>query len=153
MKHAVVGATNNTKGPDTIPEKAGDKQFGSSPSSWNIMALFNKLFSTGKKRSTSSSTQKCTAGQFPFTTDQIRVILFRECDIRGKKLLFDSSAVERIPDGPSSTGSGSATATSYASSSVHHKSIPQAQKCDHCKVLYQVGINWVLFWINIEIFN
>lgn len=103
------------------------------------MALFNKLFSTGKKRSTSSSAQKCTAGQFPFTTDQIRVILFRECDIRGKKLLFDSSAVERIPDGPSSAGS--AAATSYASSSVHHKSIPQAQKCDHCKVLYQHNTN------------
>lgn len=101
------------------------------------MALFNKLFSTGKKRSTSSSTQKCTAGQFPFATDQIRVILFRECDIRGRKLLFDSSAVERIPDGPSA---GIATATAHTSS-VHHKSIPQAQKCDHCKVLYQHNTN------------
>lgn len=76
--------------------------------------------------------------QFPFTTDQIRVILFRECDIRGRKLLFDSNAVERIPDGPSA---GSAAATAHAASaSVHHKSIPQAQKCDHCKILYQVGI-------------
>ncbi|XP_038119080.1 folliculin-interacting protein 1 isoform X1 [Culex quinquefasciatus] len=103
------------------------------------MALFNKLFSTGKKRSTSSSAQKCTAGQFPFTTDQIRVILFRECDIRGRKLLFDSNAVERIPDGPSA---GSAAATAHAASaSVHHKSIPQAQKCDHCKILYQHNTN------------
>uniref|UniRef100_A0A1Q3EZQ1 UDENN FNIP1/2-type domain-containing protein n=1 Tax=Culex tarsalis TaxID=7177 RepID=A0A1Q3EZQ1_CULTA len=103
------------------------------------MALFNKLFSTGKKRSTSSSAQKCAAGQFPFTTDQIRVILFRECDIRGRKLLFDSSAVERIPDGPSAS---SATATSHPSSAAHHnKSIPQAQKCDHCKVLYQHNTN------------
>lgn len=97
----------------------------------NIMALFNKLFSTNKKRSSSSSTQKSISGQFPFTTDQVRVVLFRECDIRGRKLLFDSSAVEKIPDGQTAA----AASTSYAS--INHKTMPHAQKCEHCKVMYQ----------------
>lgn len=71
--------------------------------------------------------------QFPFAADQVRVVLFRECDIRGRKLLFDSSAVEKISEGPlSSTG---ATTTS---GSTNCKTVPQTQKCDHCKVLYQV---------------
>ncbi|XP_029735520.2 folliculin-interacting protein 2 [Aedes albopictus] len=100
------------------------------------MALFNKLFSTNKKRNASQSSQKTSPGQFPFAADQVRVVLFRECDIRGRKLLFDSSAVEKISEGPlSSTG---ATTTS---GSTNHKTVPQTQKCDHCKVLYQHSSN------------
>jgi len=30
----------------------------------------------------------------------VRVLLFRECERRGRKLLFDSNAVERIPRDP-----------------------------------------------------
>lgn len=98
------------------------------------MALFNKLFSTNKKRSTSQSSQKSSSGQFPFTADQVRVVLFRECDIRGRKLLFDSSAVEKISEAPSTT------ITATTSASTNYK-LPQTQKCDHCKVLYQHSSN------------
>lgn len=31
-----------------------------------------------------------------FTKDQVRVVLFRECDFRGRKLLFDSKSVEKV---------------------------------------------------------
>ncbi|XP_053690391.1 folliculin-interacting protein 2 [Sabethes cyaneus] len=99
------------------------------------MALFNKLFSTTKKRSTSSSTQKSTSGQ-QFSAEQVRVILFRECDIRGRKLLFDSSAVEKLTDASTST----VTATSCGKTN-GNKTMPQCQKCDHCKVLYQHNAN------------
>lgn len=34
--------------------------------------------------------------QFPFNKEQVRVLLFRECDWRGRRLLFDSSAIEPI---------------------------------------------------------
>lgn len=33
---------------------------------------------------------------FPFSREQIRVVLFRECDFRGRKLLFDSKTVKKI---------------------------------------------------------
>lgn len=98
------------------------------------MALFNKLFSTNKKRTANQSTQKSTLGQFPFAADKVRVVLFRECDIRGRKLLFDSSAVEKITDGPVSIATAAHGTTNY-------KSLPQTQKCDHCKVLYQHSPN------------
>lgn len=33
---------------------------------------------------------------FPFSNEQVRVLLFRECDWTGRRLLFDSSAVEKV---------------------------------------------------------
>lgn len=33
---------------------------------------------------------------FTFTKDQVRLVLFRECDFRGRKLLFDSQSVQKI---------------------------------------------------------
>lgn len=33
---------------------------------------------------------------FNFSKDQVRVLLFRECDWRGRKLLFDSKAVQKV---------------------------------------------------------
>jgi hypothetical protein len=33
---------------------------------------------------------------FNFNKDQVRVLLFRECDWRGRKLLFDSKAVQKV---------------------------------------------------------
>lgn len=101
------------------------------------MALFNKLFSTNKKRNTSQSSQKLSPGQFPFAADQVRVVLFRECDIRGRKLLFDSSAVEKIPEGPSPPFTSSAATATATASTTNYKTVPSIQKCDHCKALYQ----------------
>jgi Folliculin-interacting protein N-terminus len=34
--------------------------------------------------------------QFPFHKNQVRVLLYRDCDWRGRRLLFDSSAIECI---------------------------------------------------------
>ncbi|KPJ16299.1 hypothetical protein RR48_00774 [Papilio machaon] len=31
------------------------------------------------------------------TPEQVRLLLFKECDWRGRKVLFDSSTIERIP--------------------------------------------------------
>lgn len=33
---------------------------------------------------------------FPFSSEQVRVLLFRECDWTGRRLLFDSSAIEKV---------------------------------------------------------
>ena len=38
--------------------------------------------------------------QFPFSKDQVRILLFRECDWRGRRLLFDSSAIEPVTATP-----------------------------------------------------
>ncbi|XP_058458513.1 folliculin-interacting protein 2 [Malaya genurostris] len=103
------------------------------------MALFNKLFSTTKKRSTNSSAQKSTPGESAFTADQVRVILFRECDIRGRKLLFDSGAIEKMTDASPETES--ITAAISTSSTQNHRIIPQCGKCDHCKLLFQHHTN------------
>lgn len=34
---------------------------------------------------------------FNFSKEQVRILLFRECDWRGRKLLFDSKAVQKVP--------------------------------------------------------
>lgn len=39
----------------------------------------------------------CSERLFTFSKDQVQVILFRECDFRGRKLLFDSHAVRKVP--------------------------------------------------------
>lgn len=39
----------------------------------------------------------CSHKSFEFSKDQVRILLFRECERRGRKLLFDSKAVKRIP--------------------------------------------------------
>ncbi|XP_052862628.1 uncharacterized protein LOC128269259 [Anopheles cruzii] len=102
------------------------------------MALFNKLLFNKKRSANSSTSQKASPGQFPFSADQVRILLFKECDLRGRKLLFDSSAVEKVP-------ADSVSAATNASDH-HPASIPQVQKCEHCNVVYRVrkqndGIN------------
>uniref|UniRef100_A0A182WI10 UDENN FNIP1/2-type domain-containing protein n=1 Tax=Anopheles minimus TaxID=112268 RepID=A0A182WI10_9DIPT len=71
--------------------------------------------------------------QFPFSADQVRILVFKECDIRGKKLLFDSSTVEKV-----SSDSNSAAAAAAFASDHHPSSVPQVQKCEHCNVVYRV---------------
>lgn len=34
---------------------------------------------------------------FAFNEHQVRVLLFRECDWKGRKILYDSSAIEKVP--------------------------------------------------------
>ncbi|CAG9799424.1 unnamed protein product [Chironomus riparius] len=58
------------------------------------MALFNKLFN--KRKSVKPSSSHTSSSQFPFSKDQVRILLFRECDWRGRRLLFDSSAIEPV---------------------------------------------------------
>jgi hypothetical protein len=80
------------------------------------MALFNKLFNKRKlvKPPTTQTTRQGSydfiiykfykillilkfksLSPFPFNKEQVRVLLFRECDWRGRRLLFDSSAIEK----------------------------------------------------------
>lgn len=40
--------------------------------------------------------KKFFSSQFPFNKEQVRILLFRECDWRGRRLLFDSSAIEPV---------------------------------------------------------
>ncbi|KAL1491231.1 hypothetical protein ABEB36_011859 [Hypothenemus hampei] len=72
------------------------------------MALFNRLLFPGRKTSSSSSS-KCQQPHgivnhndnnarrtTAFDPEHVRVVLFRECDFRGRKLLFDSETVQKI---------------------------------------------------------
>uniref|UniRef100_A0A182NMI0 UDENN FNIP1/2-type domain-containing protein n=1 Tax=Anopheles dirus TaxID=7168 RepID=A0A182NMI0_9DIPT len=52
--------------------------------------------------------------QFPFSADQVRILVFKECDLRGRKLLFDSSTLEKV----SSDSNSAAAAAAFASD--HH---------------------------------
>lgn len=33
---------------------------------------------------------------FPFSNNQVRIVLYRECDMKGRRLLFDSSAIQKV---------------------------------------------------------
>ncbi|XP_075164250.1 uncharacterized protein LOC142236853 isoform X2 [Haematobia irritans] len=37
-----------------------------------------------------------TKNQFPFDGSQVRILVYRECDTRGRRLLFDSNALEKV---------------------------------------------------------
>lgn len=37
-----------------------------------------------------------TSSIFPFSGEQVRILLYRECDWTGRRLLFDSSAVQKV---------------------------------------------------------
>lgn len=58
------------------------------------MALFNRLFSSRKKNYKHQDTVR--ENLFIITKEQIRILLFRECDFRGRKLLFDSESVQKV---------------------------------------------------------
>ncbi|XP_049767030.1 uncharacterized protein LOC126100466 [Schistocerca cancellata] len=65
------------------------------------MALLNKIFSSRKKNQKQGyvsfgKNESVSWKPFSFSKDQVRVILFRECDWRGRKLLFDSETVQKI---------------------------------------------------------
>jgi hypothetical protein len=50
--------------------------------------------------------------QFPFNKEQVRILLFRECDWRGRRLLFDSSAIEHVTNTTITTSTTTSTSTS-----------------------------------------
>ncbi|XP_046664895.1 folliculin-interacting protein 2 isoform X2 [Homalodisca vitripennis] len=72
------------------------------------MALFYRLFSprkTNKKDQISVTTDEGLIKDYkPYSyhleKNEVRVLLFRECDWRGRKLLFDSTSVEKVPFDP-----------------------------------------------------
>lgn len=66
------------------------------------MALLNRLFSSKRKQQPDKGygvpvSSLSNSKVFDFNKDQVRVLLFRECEHRGRKLLFDSKAVKKIP--------------------------------------------------------
>ncbi|CAB3243285.1 unnamed protein product [Arctia plantaginis] len=59
------------------------------------MALFDKLFSLKRKlddRELQNRNRSCQ-----INPEQVRLLLFKECDQRGRKLLFDSSTILKVP--------------------------------------------------------
>jgi len=62
------------------------------------MALLNKLFLNIGKKKPPEKMDELNWESYPLAASvKVRVILFRECDNKGKKLLFDSNSVERTP--------------------------------------------------------
>merc|ERR1711962_671933 len=74
------------------------------------MELWNRLFHNRRKNDP-NKLRKCSPVEekslhpFPSCLEKegIRVLLFRECDVRGRKLLYDSKTVVRVPVAESST--------------------------------------------------
>ncbi|XP_055373434.1 folliculin-interacting protein 1 [Condylostylus longicornis] len=61
------------------------------------MALFNKFFfSSSNKKKCSNTNQNNFSPHFPFDSKQIRILLYRECDSSGRRLLFDSNSIQKI---------------------------------------------------------
>ncbi|XP_066147539.1 folliculin-interacting protein 1 isoform X3 [Euwallacea fornicatus] len=61
------------------------------------MALLNKLFS-GCRNAQQNSKDDSTNFKVPtISKEKVRLVLFRECDFRGRKLLFDSDATKKVP--------------------------------------------------------
>lgn len=71
---------------------------------YHVMAFISKLLASRNSKSTgaSNSYKKCPNSNFvchelfTFAVEQVQVAVFRECDFRGRKLLFDSKSVERV---------------------------------------------------------
>lgn len=66
---------------------------------------------------------------FPFSNDQVRVLLYRECDWRGKRLLFDSSAIECINNSTTTTSSTSSSCSFSAASTASSPSSSSSPSC------------------------
>ncbi|XP_050309625.1 folliculin-interacting protein 2 isoform X2 [Anthonomus grandis grandis] len=60
-----------------------------------LFKFFPKLRTTGQASEEGRNVSEKSS--CPFGTDQVRLMLFRECDFRGRKLLFDSDATQKIP--------------------------------------------------------
>ncbi|KAF4516820.1 hypothetical protein B566_EDAN006214 [Ephemera danica] len=65
------------------------------------MAILNKLFSTKKKNQRPhfvlfGKSDNASWKPFEFSPEQVRILLFRECDARRRKILFDSCSVKKI---------------------------------------------------------
>ncbi|XP_003425934.1 folliculin-interacting protein 2 isoform X1 [Nasonia vitripennis] len=88
---------------------------------------------------TSSPSSSCNDRNFSnFGTDRVRILLFRECEWRGRKLLFDSLAVHRNNRRCSNADNNNAT-PSYcrrvATKNRRDNDAPDATPCEHGKLL------------------
>ncbi|KAM3961556.1 LOW QUALITY PROTEIN: folliculin-interacting protein 2 [Aphomia sociella] len=63
------------------------------------MALFDKIFPIKRKLDNSTRGQQNANRSSQNNQEQVRLLLFKECDWRGRKLLFDSSTIDKIPAG------------------------------------------------------
>ncbi|CAH0407884.1 unnamed protein product [Chilo suppressalis] len=61
------------------------------------MALFDHFLSIKRKLYTESHEAECRKRSCQINSEQVRLLLFKECDWRGRKLLFDSSTIEKVP--------------------------------------------------------
>lgn len=63
--------------------------------------------------------------QFSFSNDQVRILLYRECDWRGRRLLFDSTALQKI----ACTNKSTSTVPQLSSQHVKESAPPISTDC------------------------
>ncbi|XP_069354807.1 folliculin-interacting protein 2 isoform X2 [Maniola hyperantus] len=61
------------------------------------MALLEKILSTKRKLSNDYWGSRNRVRSCEIALEQVRLLLYKECDRRGRKVLFDSSTIERVP--------------------------------------------------------
>jgi len=86
--------------------------------------------------------------QFPFSKDQVRILLFRECDWRGRRLLFDSRAIEPVTTTPTQSQQQH---TVLNTSTTQTKSSPL--KLDKNNIEYYEGKPYKVCVPNTKIYN
>lgn len=69
----------------------------------------------------------------PFNADQVRVLLYRECDLQGRRLLFDSSAIQKTKV-PTEGNASKCTGTTGKSNP-----LPNGQAASSCRKKYTVS--------------
>lgn len=63
------------------------------------MAFLDKLLHRSKKLGIDIHEKRNRDRFCQITSEQVRLLLFKECDWRGRKLLFDSSSIQKVPAG------------------------------------------------------
>ncbi|XP_046960967.1 folliculin-interacting protein 1 isoform X1 [Vanessa cardui] len=61
------------------------------------MALIDNIFSNKRKLNYDYWDSRNRGRSCEITSQQVRLLLYKECDRRGRKVLFDSSTIERLP--------------------------------------------------------
>lgn len=61
------------------------------------MALIEKIFSIKRKLDNDYWDSRNWDRSCEITLEQVRLLLYKECDRRGRKVLFDSSTIEKVP--------------------------------------------------------
>ncbi|XP_067643093.1 uncharacterized protein [Eurosta solidaginis] len=78
-----------TPSPTTVPPSGQELT--------SVQVATSITFDPARSRPCDHVHSKNYLSQFPFDGRQVRVLLYRECDKTGRKLLFDSNALQKVP--------------------------------------------------------